>query len=291
MRSIFERVVRARKNARVDGSHRTDLGRPRSLDRTLLSSTCVSAMSRHPWSKAFISMTFMSSADRQERAAPPTPTRSRRVDRRGFSDAGSYKLLDDELQPVLSVDDISAHEDAPRILVCRGVDCAGLGSAATLLELEGSARARDAATGGDPLGALTVCATSCTNLCAFAPTVSTAGRAGCESYKQVDSARRCADVLGAVTGRLGPGSAGSRATPPADGPMRRRRRASVSGAQIDRARRRAGHALLEAIAAEKSAAGGCPRRLARAARGGGSRTWRRLRPPHHGASTHDSENR
>ena len=166
------------------------------------------------------------------------------------------------------MDDISAHEDAPRILVCRGVDCAGLGSAATLLELEElCAHARDAATGDDPLGALTVCATSCTNLCAFAPTVSTAGRAGCESYKQVDSARRCADVLGAVTDRLGPGSAGSRATPPADGPMQWRA-AGMRFRALKLIGRgdRAGHALLEkAIAAEKSAAGGCPRRLARAA--------------------------
>ena len=161
-----------------------------------------------------------------------------------------------------------ASPDAPRILVCRGVDCAGLGSAATLLELEElCAHARGTAAGeDDPLGALTVCAVACTNQCAFAPTVSTAGRAGCDSYKKIDSARRCADVLRSVTDRLGPGSAGARAAAPADGPMQWRAagmrfRALKLMGRGDRA----GRALLEeAIAAEKSAAGGCPRRLARA---------------------------
>ena len=58
-----------------------------------------------------------------------------------------------------------------------------------------------------------------------------------------------------------------RATPPADGPMQWRA-AGMRFRALKLIGRgdRAGHALLEkAIAAEKSAAGGCPRRLARAA--------------------------
>ena len=58
---------------------------------------------------------------------------------------------------------------SPAILVCRGVDCAGLGSAATLVEIEElCAEVRSSCAGAD---LLSVGTTACTQQCTSSPNV------------------------------------------------------------------------------------------------------------------------
>ena len=155
---------------------------------------------------------------------------------------------------------------APKILVCRGVNCAGLGSAAALTEIEElCAHLRATTAPGDPLRGLEVDTTACTLQCALAPTVSTVGRAGSDSHKQVNNARRCGDIVRGVAARLGA------AAQERDGPMQSRaagmrfRALKLLGRTLDGAAQDVGRALLEAsIVAEKRAARGRPALLARA---------------------------
>ena len=62
---------------------------------------------------------------------------------------------------------------SPAILVCRGVDCAGLGSAATLVEIEElCAEVRSSCAGAD---VLSVGTTACTQQCTSSPNVHRGG--------------------------------------------------------------------------------------------------------------------
>ena len=79
-----------------------------------------------------------------------------------------------------------------RVLVCSGVDCAGLGSKAVLLEIEELCAEHDPSVG--------VHSSVCTLQCANAPVVNIqrGGTQACDHFARVDSTQRCAQVMAAV---------------------------------------------------------------------------------------------
>ena len=153
-----------------------------------------------------------------------------------------------------------------RIVVCGGVDCAGLGSGATLLEIE-ELCAEEAAAGN----AIDVACGACTLQCANAPVVNVhkasednGGRGLVQSrhHSVVDSVERCAKVLEDATGRTTATSGG--------GPMLRRAHGLRWAALRHQARYPRqpvpSRQLTLALQAEKSAVLADPERLARAER-------------------------
>lgn len=96
----------------------------------------------------------------------------------------------------------------PSILVCRGVDCAGLGSAATLVEIEELCSEARERVGG--LEGLTVGTTACTLQCEKAPNCHAYGGAhgGASAisrlglFTRVDTPAKCAAVVNAAASAL-----------------------------------------------------------------------------------------
>ena len=159
-----------------------------------------------------------------------------------------------------------------KIVVCRGVDCAGLGSAAVLCELE---ELVEEELGDDPAGGhggLLVVTSGCTLQCHTAPNVATiADTIDVLSHTRVDTAGRCADVLAAAAKERRVAGAAASAGGVA-GPMQRRAagmrfRALRLLSRDDAKDQKEGSLLLDsAIVAEVSAARGDTLLTARAQR-------------------------
>lgn len=152
---------------------------------------------------------------------------------------------------------------SPVILVCRGVDCAGLGSAATLVEIEElCAEVRSSCAGAD---VLSVGTTACTQQCTSSPNVHRGG----DLHGRVDGPAECAAVVNAAAARLRLGATPAIAR---DGIMQKRAagmrfRALKLLSRPDRASTREGAALLAAaLDAELRAAGPDPAKVERARR-------------------------
>ena len=152
---------------------------------------------------------------------------------------------------------------SPAILVCRGVDCAGLGSAATLVEIEElCAEVRSSCAGAD---VLSVGTTACTQQCTSSPNVHRGG----DLHGRVDGPAECAAVVNAAAARLRLGATPAIAR---DGIMQKRAagmrfRALKLLSRPDRASTREGAALLAAaLDAEQRAAGADPAKVERARR-------------------------
>lgn len=87
---------------------------------------------------------------------------------------------------------------AGRIIVCRGVDCAGSGSAATLAEIE-----ELCSEVGEHSGGVCVGTSACTNQCAWAPNVNVSLQGGAwDAQMRIDSPQLCAKVVNSVVQSL-----------------------------------------------------------------------------------------
>jgi len=157
-----------------------------------------------------------------------------------------------------------------RILVCRGVDCAGLGSAVTLTELEElCSEVRESSEDGECL--LRVSTSVCTQQCQWAPNVNVSIRGSeWEAQKQVNTPALCAKVVNGVMASIRPGS-----TPaiPRDGIMQNRAAGmrfnalkQISRAKTQSSKKEGAKLLAEALTAEQGAARGEAALLARSHR-------------------------
>ncbi|KAJ1479934.1 hypothetical protein T484DRAFT_1812321 [Baffinella frigidus] len=105
---------------------------------------------------------------------------------------------------------------AGRIIVCRGVDCAGSGSAATLAEIEELCSEVGEHSGGVCVEIEEMCAgvgghsggvcvgtSACTNQCAWAPNVNVSLQGGAwDAQMRIDSPQLCAKVVNSVVQSL-----------------------------------------------------------------------------------------
>lgn len=182
-----------------------------------------------------------------------------------------------ELESSSIIDDneyVGGAKCAVRILVCRGVDCAGSGSAVTLTELEElCSEVREQSTGANAasMQSMRVSTSVCTGQCAWAPNVNVSiCGSEWEAQKQVNTPQLCAKVVNGVVSSIAGGQPGTELAIPRDGIMQMRAAGMRFNAlkQLSRAKTKAqereGAKLLdEALAAERGAARGDEVLLAR----------------------------